>query len=955
MEQRETAGITIRLIIEQVRRERGEPGVRRLLELTHDPRPLEVLENPRVWHSVETRRRFFDAGAEVTGDPDFARQVGASILSSRASWLLRALFGRFGSPRALLKALPVAQSKFDTACESRLVDQRDGYARIDFHTRSLYTPSPHDCKYAMGLFSQMPVLFDMAPAVVDQPQCQAEGADHCVFEIRWAELQQGRSRWLRKLHRSTVPPELVQAQLEDLQDAVADLLGTRDVDEVIAKVTEHAGSAVAAQQLLLAVRLDDGSPIEVRAEGFGAELALQLGTDLLETGKLPEPRGTEDGAHVLVAEVCSSHRAYGKLVAFSNAPFVETEQQLLDAYARLAATTLDATVSLHVAAARQQTAEVLGAFAAQLIRVQDTEGIAAATVEAIQEIVSSDRSVVYRYLDESGSLATFAVSGFEPAMEEDIQALVISVEDTPELSKLISSPDTSRVYDRSTADDFLQIVMDKFGVDCFAAVPIRTSGRLYGVLSASWTTDHRPHNLEDLGARLGAIADQAAGAWEKASLLEQVHRHASIDSLTGLANRRVFTEMLARLLGQQGGPSVAVLFCDLDRFKGVNDALGHDAGDDLLVEVGRRLHHCVRSDDLVARLGGDEFTVLLTDIGDDWRPEAFETKIREAMIEPVDVGGVQVVVHLSVGAIVATPGQSSVRDILRRADAAMYVAKARGGDRLLSFEDDMLLERSERFDLEASLAVAAADLDQFLVLYQPQVDMTTGKVVGAEALVRWQHPTEGLLAPDRFLALAEETGLIVPIDLHVLRTALTTLVAWRAGGLDLRVAVNFSARTLTSPQLVPTVREALEVAGVAGGLLEIELTESTAVSDPEAMSRILVSLRDLGVSVAIDDVGTGYSSLALLHKLPAQRIKIDRSFVERITEDEASRSVVEAVLLLADRLGQSVIAEGVETTEQAVQLRALGCILGQGYLFARPTAASEVREIALAGIQPIPA
>ena len=291
-------------------------------------------------------------------------------------------------------------------------------------------------------------------------------------------------------------PELVQAQL-DLQDAVADLLGTRDVDEVIAKVTEHAGSAVAAQQLLLAVRLDDGSPIEVRAEGFGAGRAAARHRSP-RTGKLPEPRGTEDGAHVLVAEVCSSHRAYGKLVAFSNAPFVETEQQLLDAYARLAATTLDATVSLHVAAARQQTAEVLGAFAAQLIRVQDTEGIAAATVEAIQEIVSSDRSVVYRYLDESGSPRRSRSAVSSRRWKRTSRHSSSRSRTRRSFSKLISSPDTSRVYDRSTADDFLQIVMDKFGVDCFAAVPIRTSGRLYGVLSASWTTDHRPHNLEDL-------------------------------------------------------------------------------------------------------------------------------------------------------------------------------------------------------------------------------------------------------------------------------------------------------------------------------------------------------------------------------------------------------------------------------------------------------------------------
>ena len=260
----------------------------------------------------------------------------------------------------------------------------------------------------------------------------------------------------------------------------------------------------------------------------------------------------------------------------------------------------------------------------------------------------------------------------------------------------------------------------------------------------------------------------------------------------------------------------------------------------------------------------------------------------------------------------------------------------------------MLLERSERVELEASLAEAASQLDQFAVLYQPQVAIDSNRIIGAEALVRWDHPVRGRLTPDRFLPLAEEAGFVVPMDLHVLRTALEAAAGWRRRGLEIQIAVNFSATTLTSANLVSLVKHELALADVPGSLLEIELTESAAVTDAVDLGDKLRQLGELGISIAIDDVGTGYSSLALLHRLPAQRIKIDRSFVTRITEDAASRSVVEAVLLLADRLGQGVIAEGIETPEQAQELLRLGCRLGQGYLYSRPIEGAELERLARA-------
>ena len=928
MEQREVAGITIQLAIELVRRRAGEAGVARLLELAGESRPLSELENGRTWHSLATRRRMFEAGIAVTSDPDFPLAVGAAVLSARGGVVLRHLLSRFGSPAGLLHALPMVHAKFDSACESKLLLEEAGHALVEFRTKERYEPSAYDCRYAMGLFSQIGPLFGLPAASVVQLACQAEDAAACLIQIDWPTGRRSRQK-----RRS--PRGLFQLRLEELQGAVVELLGARRTEEVLSKVIQHARSAVVAQQLLVAVRLAEGEEVAVAADGFGEEAAAALGRSLLDAGVVPGEL-IEGDTRFLLSEVRAGDRSLGRMVAFSSAPFLEGEQQLLDAYSHLAGTALEAGRAVQVAESRRATAEALAAFAARLILVEETGEIAEATAAAAIELVSSDRAVVFQHDEENDSLVVLAHRGYEGRLARAVEELVITESDTAELHRMLATPDRARVYDREKADAFLRAMMDAFSVGLFAAIPIRSSRRVLGVLAVSWEKGTPPARADEAARQLAGIADQAAGAWEKVTLLAQVHEQASIDSLTGLANRRVFAEALARQLGTEGAPPVAVVFCDVDRFKNVNDLLGHAAGDELLIAVGQRLRRCVRSDDLVARLGGDEFTVLMRDAGEAWHPELFAAKVREEMRQPIEIDGAHFLAQLSLGAVEAVPGQISVKDVLRRADAAMYVAKSHGGDRLVSFEEEMLVERSERLELEAALADAVAAGDQFAVFFEPQLDLVTGAVVGAEALVRWHHPRHGLLEPARFLPVAEETGLITALDLQVLGTALEALARWSRKGLSLTLAVNLSARTLTSAGLVAVVRRELERTGVRPELLEIELTESSAIVDPDAMSRILREIAGLGASIVIDDVGTGYSSLALLHKLPAQKLKIDCSFVKKIAEDEAARSVVEAVLLLADRLGQEVVAEGVETKEQLGELKALGCRLAQGYYFARP-------------------
>jgi diguanylate cyclase (GGDEF)-like protein len=742
--------------------------------------------------------------------------------------------------------------------------------------------------------------------------------------------------------------DLFEAQLRDFQSTVADLMDTSEVGDALARVSEHACRIVNARRLLLAVRLDPDEPVRMHAKGFEPEEAKRLAPLVLdaEPGRLAAAlRGEPRHGELLVAEVASPARQYGRLVAFSAAVPLEHSRQLLESYARLAATTLDASMAIETAAARRRTAERLGQFAARLIRERDTAGVAQATVEAALDVMGSDRATLMAYDEATGCFSMVATTGLPPELADRVKALVIGPHNYRAVARTLEELDEPRVRHRDGLEaDRLELFSD-LEVGTVAMVPVRTQDRYFGVLFTSWSAGRpagRPHEHVRL---LNAVGHQAAGAWEKATLLEQVHRQASLDPLTGLANRRVFTEVLASLMGAHGGRPAAVLFCDLDRFKEVNDLLGHGAGDELLVEVGHRLAACVRSDDLVARLGGDEFTVLLREVDEEWSPLGFAAKIREALEEPVQLEGSSVAVHLSIGAVVAAPGSLSVKEVLRRADAAMYAAKSGGGDRLLVFEEHMLATRFERLDLEASLAAAvAAPEGSFSLLYQPQVELGTGAVVGVEALVRWHHPERGLLAPGAFLPVAEETGLVVPIDLYVLDTALAEARRWRGEGRDHKVAVNFSAGTLQSPGIVDAVRAALDHHHVPGSGLEVELAESSTVADPECLGTVR-ALGELGVTIAIDDVGTGYSSLALLHLLPAHRLKIDRSFVQRIDQDAGARSVVEAVLLLADRLGYTAVAEGIETRAQATELRALGCRLGQGCLYARPIEPDRLRPL----------
>ena len=528
------------------------------------------------------------------------------------------------------------------------------------------------------------------------------------------------------------------------------------------------------------------------------------------------------------------------------------------------------------------------------------------------------------HLDESGRIATTAATDVDTAI----------------LSRLRTDPTAILL----TADDIEALGLDGAGHNEVIAAPLMVDAATLMVLAIADRSGNLRSFDDDDVTLVSTLAVHAAVVLRNANLVESLRAEsdrnedlAMHDFLTGLPNRTLIHAELTSSL--QRGEPLAVMLIDLDRFKEVNDTLGHQSGDLLLVEAGARMQAMVGSGDIIARLGGDEFGVLVRSVTGTRDLMAFGDRLREVLCETYSLADAEVEIGASIGISIASDATHDAATMLRQADVAMYAAKQDhlGVELYTEARDN---HSRERLAMVSQLR-SAIDDHQLEMYYQPLVDLPTGAVIGAEALVRWRKPDGSMVAPDDFISVAENTGLIRPLTQFVLRDCIAQAVRWRDRGLDLRLSLNLSPRNLLEADLAAQITDMLRTARLDPSRLQLELTESTVMSDPARTIGILRRLRATGVGLAIDDFGTGHSSLAYLTNLPATELKIDKSFVSAMETDPASRTVVRSIIDLGRNLGLEVLAEGIETAHQLESLREMGCHLGQGYLFSRPVPVDE--------------
>ena len=546
---------------------------------------------------------------------------------------------------------------------------------------------------------------------------------------------------------------------------------------------------------------------------------------------------------------------------------------------------------------------------------------------------------------------------FENAVEGIFQT-------TPDGHYLDANPSLARIYGYDSVDElratfsdiagqlyidprrraeFVELMENQGEVSNFESQIRRKDGSLI------WISENARAVRDEGGAIIyyeGTVEDITATRDNKERLLHD----ALHDRLTGLSNRALFMDRLEQAFARlERHPDLlfAVLFLDFDRFKNINDSLGHLAGDQLLKAISQRLQECLRPGDTVSRFGGDEFALLLEDVKDLGGATLVAERVQNAMRQPFQLGSQQVFSSASIGIALGHGDYERAEDLLRDADMAMYRAKARGKARHEVFDAEMHTRAVALLQLETDLRWAI-ERDEFRLYYQPIVKLEGGAIVGFEALIRWQHPQRGLVSPAEFIPIAEETGWIVPIGKWVLQEACAQLAQWQAevgAEMPLSMSVNLSGKQFSQPDLIELIEVTIREAGIAPNSLKLEITESAIMEDAQTVTNRLLELRKLGVKLGLDDFGTGYSSLSYLHRFPLDTLKIDRSFVARLLEDGENREIVRTIVTLGKNLGMDVVAEGVEEAQQLSDLRGLDCQHGQGYFFARPLPADEAIEV----------
>lgn len=921
---REVSSVLPVMALAHVRRALGEDGVANVLrraDVSAEDARLAVDE----WMPLALATALVDAAAEVCGDPGIGLRAGREyFLDHEARGLTNVILAE-GDPVAGLEFAATFASRMSVGRHFRVSQRSQSHAVVE---SSSDHPKRYFCDLCTGYFSNIPGVFGMSGTAAET-LCRHLGDDHCEIHVRWEPADVATD------HATAGRQALAEAlaSFEDLQAMSAELLGAEDTTAVLSQVARRVSLAVMAPRTLVSVRAGDHTPVQIASVGFvgdeahAASAALWAGDPVPGSGK------------VMTMPIRSPQRHYGFLAVFlpPGADEIELDERFLAVYASNAAAAIDRTQSAQEARRSHQTTAALLSLAGSLASASTVESVCDRLADAIPDVVGSDVGGVWLWRADEASfdLTSWTDTWVSPGRRRIRAAELLNLRDLAD--------DPRPIVIRAGDDDpVMDALLGEWGVEEGVAVPIQLRGEFLGMVAGSSTTSHDGEALEARMERLTALADHASTAIDSSRLLEQIKHQALHDPLTGLPNR-LLAETTARQALERASDDdgiVGLLFVDLDRFKNVNDTLGHSAGDELIRLVAGRLQTCLPHDGFVARLGGDEFLVLLPGVGHIEGAVDVATRIIDTIKRPFTVADQQVFISSSVGIACFPDHGGDYSVLMSHADTAMYDAKEYGRSTFAVHAATHSDERHQRLELESQLHLAV-EREELVVLYQPQVDLRSLEVVGVEALVRWNHPTRGLLVPGAFLSMAEESGVIVDIDDWVRRHALAQAKAWFDAGRPVRMAFNLSTRDLRNPAIVDELGRLIAEVELPPSLIELEITDRVVMSTDDLPS-VLEHLRTLGTRMAIDDFGTGSSVISRLQRCPVDALKIDRSFISELAVPDPDTRLVNALISMAHALGLSVVAEGIEDQGQADILTGYGCDIGQGYLFGRPVPASEI-------------
>jgi len=672
-EARETSGATTGGLLRYVRVTSGEEAVARVLARSGVPYTAEQLEDQSRWWSYDTRIRLFAAATDELDDPELMFKVGAAALHSGLANSMVILLRAMGTPRQVFRQLPRAVAKFSTTSTMVVLDTSATSASIRYTLHPGYGHSRLDCIYAQGLLSTVPTIFGLSAARIEHDECESDGHAACVYRLSWER----RSRLPRRRRDAgDVDLELValRGQLRTLQSAATDLVASDDVGTALERIVARAAETVLAPAYLLAVESPAGGPPLVHSAGLPEDEVPALAATLLAGGDL--------GPGAVVVEVASFRRTHGRLAALYGARYgaMGDEASMLTAYAGHAAAALDLLIALEEARQEAARASALLELAHELAAAADATAVTEVVAEALPRIVGCTRASLMLWDPGAGVLRASAAMGMSEEQRALLQGAELRPEDTPELIGMLTDR-TPRILDDSTSSPVLRRLLKGISSADVVAVPLLAGNTFLGVATAGWEAGEAPPSLAgDALVRLRGVGDQASIALQKARLLETVSHQASHDGLTGLPNRTLFLERLENALVDAGRRAhVGVLFSDLDRFKEVNDTLGHAAGDELLRQVAARLRATVRPGDTVGRLSGDEFAIILPGLADPEDAHALAERVAACFTESFRLDGTDVEVGTSVGVAVLRDDADgrTAEQLLREADAAMYRHKQR--------------------------------------------------------------------------------------------------------------------------------------------------------------------------------------------------------------------------------------------------------------------------------------